>query len=184
VDDKITRTVNQVESLAHPPQDWFENVFHSHWSSILRFLVRLTGDGEEAEDLALEVFWRLHQQPPQDWQNLKGWLFKVAANLGYTALRAARRRKHYEALAAESSLASAGEGDLLKLVEKNEARQRVRQVLGKMKPQFAKLLVLRHSGLSYQEVAQALEISPGSVGTLLARAEKDFTRRYERLEKD
>jgi RNA polymerase sigma-70 factor (ECF subfamily) len=40
------------------------------------------------------------------------------------------------------------------------------------------LLVLRHSGLSYAEIAVALGLAPGSVGTLLARAETEFELRY------
>ncbi len=39
-------------------------------------------------------------------------------------------------------------------------------------------LILRHSGMSYAEIAAALGVSPGSVGTILARAERDFQRRW------
>ena len=41
------------------------------------------------------------------------------------------------------------------------------------------LLILRNSGLAYAEIAEALGMAPGSVGTLLARAEREFKRRYE-----
>jgi RNA polymerase sigma-70 factor (ECF subfamily) len=47
-----------------------------------------------------------------------------------------------------------------------------------MKPREAQLLLLRSSGLAYREVAQTLGIQPGSVGTLLARAEAEFERRF------
>ena len=53
-----------------------------------------------------------------------------------------------------------------------------------LKPRAAQLLVLRHSGLSYAEIAQALNVARSSVGTLLARAEKEFERRYRALEAD
>ena len=43
----------------------------------------------------------------------------------------------------------------------------------------AQLLILRHSGLSYQEIAETLNVAPTSVGTLLVRAEKEFIRLYE-----
>jgi RNA polymerase sigma-70 factor (ECF subfamily) len=56
----------------------------------------------------------------------------------------------------------------------------VRSVLGHMRPRSAQALILRHSGLSYAEVADAIGIPPGSVGTLLARAEKEFERLYRR----
>jgi len=51
-------------------------------------------------------------------------------------------------------------------------------VLAHMRPRSAQVLVLRHSGLSYTEVAEAIGAAPGSVGTLLARAEKEFERLY------
>ena len=67
-------------------------------------------------------------------------------------------------------------------VEKTQDRQQVRMALARMKPRSARLLLLRHSGLSYAEIAAALEIAPGSVGTLLARAEDEFEREYRRQE--
>jgi RNA polymerase sigma-70 factor (ECF subfamily) len=47
-----------------------------------------------------------------------------------------------------------------------------------MRPREAQLLILRHSGLAYKEIAAALGVAPGSIGTLLARAEKEFERLY------
>ena len=44
------------------------------------------------------------------------------------------------------------------------------------------MLILRHSGLSYKEIAATLGLAPGSVGALLARAEKEFERLYGRGE--
>jgi RNA polymerase sigma-70 factor (ECF subfamily) len=38
--------------------------------------------------------------------------------------------------------------------------------------------MLRHTGLSYQELAAALDVAPASIGTLLARAERAFEARY------
>jgi RNA polymerase sigma-70 factor (ECF subfamily) len=55
----------------------------------------------------------------------------------------------------------------------------VRTSLASIKPRSAKLLILRHSGFSYAEIADALQISPGSVGTLLARAEREFKKKFE-----
>jgi RNA polymerase sigma-70 factor (ECF subfamily) len=46
----------------------------------------------------------------------------------------------------------------------------------------AQILILRHTGHSYAEIADILNVASGSVGTMLARAEKDFERRYRALE--
>jgi DNA-directed RNA polymerase specialized sigma24 family protein len=59
-----------------------------------------------------------------------------------------------------------------------ERRQRVRAVLGALKPREAQLLLLRASGLAYRELAGALGVEPASVGTMLARAEAEFERRF------
>jgi RNA polymerase sigma-70 factor (ECF subfamily) len=61
--------------------------------------------------------------------------------------------------------------DPQKLLEVNEDRRLVRQALARLAPRPAAVLVLRASGLSYAEVAQALGVGIGQVGTLLRRAE-------------
>ena len=52
-----------------------------------------------------------------------------------------------------------------------ETLRRVRAALAKLPRRQAVALVLRHSGLSYADVAAALDLSPGSVGTTVRRAE-------------
>jgi RNA polymerase sigma-70 factor (ECF subfamily) len=61
---------------------------------------------------------------------------------------------------------------------KHDERDRVRQVLAALPSQQAQLLVLRYAGLAYKELAQALDVAPTSIGTLLARAERAFEVRY------
>jgi len=51
-------------------------------------------------------------------------------------------------------------------------------VLSALKPRDAQLLLLRTGGLSYREIAQALGMPASSVGTTLARAEREFERKY------
>jgi RNA polymerase sigma-70 factor, ECF subfamily len=159
----------------------FEDLFLQHWDRIYGVLFRLTGDRAEAEDLALETFLRLWQRPPAQDQTLAGWLYRVATNLGYNALRSAGRRSRHELDAGKEALAAnAGSPNPAKEAERNEDRQRVQQVLQQMQERQAQLLVLRHSGMSYQEIAETLNISPASVGTLLVRAERNFVRLYEK----
>ena len=73
-----------------------EEAFEQHWSSVCRTLYTLVGDWAEAEDLALETFWRLYKRPPRDLRNVGGWLYRVATNLGLNALRARKRRQRHE----------------------------------------------------------------------------------------
>ncbi len=156
----------------------FEAAFQAHYTRVYGVLFRLVGDRAEAEDLALETFWRLWQRPPRDTGQLGGWLYRVAVRLGYNALRAARRRGRYEIEAGQAVLEGGAPPDPAQAAELADERQRVRAVLQAMPARSAQVLILRHSGLSYQEIAAALNVAPGSVGTLLARAEAEFARRY------
>jgi len=54
-------------------------------------------------------------------------------------------------------------------------------VLAKMPSRQAQVLVLRHSGLTYAEIAAALDVSARSVGTLLARAERAFEEGWRKM---
>ncbi len=158
----------------------FEVLFESTWPRVYAFLARMLGDPDEAEDLALESFLRLHERPAllAEGQNPTGWLFKVAANLGYNALRARRRRRWYERLAGKLDLPVQQPADPARAVELSIESQQVREILAEMRPRGAKILLLRHAGLRYREIAEAVGVAPGSVGTLLSRAEKEFARRY------
>ena len=160
----------------------FESTFLELWPKIYSVLFRILGDRAEAEDLALETFWRLYQNPPGSRDNLNGWLYRVAVNLGFNALRSHNRRTRYEeqagSLALESNTAARPEDEL----ERAERRREVQQTLAQMKPRSAQLLVLRYSGLSYIDLAAALKVNPSSVGKMLARAAEEFEQKYSQLQ--
>jgi RNA polymerase sigma-70 factor (ECF subfamily) len=158
-------------------------LFQENWTKVCGVLYRLVGDRDEAEDLALDAFLQLYRRPPADGANLGGWLYRVATRLGFNALRARRRRQRYEEEAGYQALADNPAWDPAVIIEQAQERQRVRQTLDRMKPRSAELLVLRASGLSYAEIAAALEVAPNSIGTLLARAELEFEQHYLKLEK-
>jgi RNA polymerase sigma-70 factor (ECF subfamily) len=158
----------------------FETLFNLHWEPLCRTLFRLLGDWDEAEDLALEAFLQYHRRPPLDDTNRIGWLYRVATNLGFNALRARKRRRQYEDQAGLHMLEQNSSVDPAQDLERRLEQQRVRRTLQSIKPRSARILLLRYSGLSYAEIAAALELSAGSVGTLLARAEKEFEESFEK----
>ncbi|MFB3904103.1 MAG: sigma-70 family RNA polymerase sigma factor [Acidobacteriota bacterium] len=163
----------------------FEGAFQEHWQRVYRVICRLTGNSADAEDLAVEVFWRLHSQMSANRKPVTpGWLYRVAVNLGLNSLRASRRRSRYEDAAAQWPTTNRAAGDPLELAAQTEERDRVRSVLARLKPRSARLLILRHSGLSYAELASALGIPAASVGSLLARAEKEFEKSYRSPKSD
>lgn len=171
----------QSEVGIKPEKPDFDALFQSHWERVCRVLNNLVGDWDEAQDLALEVFVRLHNRPPQDPSNIAGWLYRVATRMGFNALRERKRRRHYEQKAGELAFGDDG-GDPALVAEHRMEREQVRQTLSVMNRRSAELLILRHSGLSYAEVAAALNVSPASVGALLARAEAEFERKHHHLE--
>ncbi len=81
---------------------------------IYRLLARILGDLDEAEDVALETFFRLYQRPPQagEGSNLRGWLYRVATRLGVHSLRSAQQRRQFELAAGKAALAGPPGPDL------------------------------------------------------------------------
>jgi len=166
------------QSAQEPPS--FEAQFLEHWTYVYRTLARLVGDPAEAEDLALETFLRLYQRPPacDNAPSLRGWLRRVALNLGLDAIRGRQRRARYEEeagliLAMTHQAASLGDE-----IARREEQRQVRHVLGQMNRRQAELLTLRAQGLPYREIAATLGVSPTSIGPLLVRAEREFEHRY------
>jgi RNA polymerase sigma-70 factor (ECF subfamily) len=160
----------------------FEALFLEHWARVYRLLYRLVGDPAEAEDLALETFVRLHQRyPPRDEFNLGGWLHRVATNLGLQSIRSWKRRERYEMTAGKYALEDVPEAQPAQILAQQEERRLVRLALSRMNERQSQLLILRHAGSSYKEIAEALELAPTSIGPLLVRAEKEFAKQYRAL---
>ena len=157
-----------------------EIVFREHHGPIVGMLARLTGNHSQAEDIAGEVFCKMARRPMilRGRTDLTAWVYRVAANAGFDALRSAGRRRRREEAAGVETLRLAGRADALDEMLREERRTRVRVVLEALKPRDARILLLRSGGMAYREIAQALGVAAGSVGTLLARAEAEFERKF------
>jgi len=178
-------TVNRVRLFRSPAwldEPAFEAVFTEHYPRVFAILFRLTGDRAEADDLAAETFWRLWERPPANAENLAGWLYRVATRIGYNALRANRRRENYEAQSGQDALPLQSLADPARVVEQRSERDFVRAVLRQMPLRDVQVLSLRHSDLSYKEIAAALDMPTASVGKLLSRAEERFEALYRQGE--
>jgi RNA polymerase sigma-70 factor, ECF subfamily len=165
------------------PRDEFETVFARYWAHVYRILRRLVVDPAEAEDLALETFVRLYQRFPleeTDFQ-LGGWLYRVATNLGLRSIRSFKRREQYELAAGKNALDSAPDSRPGEVFAQLEEQTFARQALAQMNERQSQLLVLRYSGLSYKEIASALDLAPTSIGPLLLRAEREFEACYRAI---
>jgi RNA polymerase sigma-70 factor (ECF subfamily) len=61
-----------------------------------------------------------------------------------------------------------------------ERRAELRRVLGRLPRRSAAILVMRHGGMSYLEISEALGVKVGQVGTLLRRAESALRKEMDR----
>ncbi len=157
----------------------FEAAFRSYYEGVYRLLFRLVGSRDEAEDLAQEAFLRLYRQDfaAERRHNTRAWLYRVATNLAHNARRGNLRRVGREDRAESQGLVATAPDPAEAALRQSE-RESVRRALARLPERQARLLLLRHSGLSYKELAEVEGIAPTSVGTLLARAEAAFAAAY------
>ena len=158
---------------AGPFSDAVAALYHARFESLFRYLDRLTGDADLAKDIAQDTFVRLYRRGalPDD---TRAWLATVATNLVRDHQRQARRRAElvaqYAADTAQPNEPPAADAGVLV----QEARSRVRAALDTLPDRDRVLLLLRHEGYSYRELARAVNVAEGSVGTLLLRATRTF----------
>jgi RNA polymerase sigma-70 factor (ECF subfamily) len=162
------------------PDVWFDVIFREHYPRVVALVARLTGDRGQAEEIAADVFCKVSQRGAigLDRKNPAPWIYRVATNAGLDALRSNTRRRRREETAGAEGLRIRRADDALDAMLREERCARVREVLGGLKRRDAQMLLLRAEGLAYRELAEALDLNPGSVGTLLARAEAEFERRF------
>ena len=147
----------------------FHRMFEEQFASLFRYLNRLTGDADLAEDIAQEVLVRLHQRGSMP-EDTRGWMGAVANNMLRDDRRTTRRRLRL--LASQPAEATAGSPAPAsdEKVLADERRTAVRAALGKLSDRDRQMLILRYEGYTYREIAQAAEVAESSVGTMLIRA--------------
>jgi RNA polymerase sigma-70 factor (ECF subfamily) len=142
------------------------DVFRSDYRLVVQIAARVLGSPDEAEDVAQEVFLSFGRSSVPAGE-ARGWLSVAAAHTALNLLRSGRRRVARESTVADETVVP----DIADAVVTREDRGRVRAALARLPRKQAVAVVLRHSGLSYADVAAALDMSPGSIGTTVRRAE-------------
>jgi RNA polymerase sigma-70 factor (ECF subfamily) len=147
-------------------------LYHARFQSLFRYLDRLTGDEDLAQDLAQDTFVRLYRRGTMP-DDPPAWLGTVATNLFRDQRRQSRRRAELVAEhAPDAAPSDPPAADATVLVR--EARTQARAALDALPSRDRTLLLLRHEGYSYRELAIAIGVAEGSVGTLLVRATRMF----------
>lgn len=164
------------DDISPDRRETFDRLYRTHETAVRRHLVYLTGDRPLAEDLTQETFGKLYATQMTtsgpDLSNPRAWLLTVASNLAFNHFRAEGRRSSRETREAGLASIAAQSADIDDVLD-------VRRVLGGLDERDRIVLMLRHSGFSYAEVAEAVDIAPSSVGTILARAQRRFREAYE-----
>jgi RNA polymerase sigma factor (sigma-70 family) len=162
----------------------FEAIFTRYYPLVYQLAYRCTGQRDEADDIAQEVFLRFYRTPPHAKSEVerRAWLCRVTSNLGLNVLRSRQRRIYHEERAIDGTqtptLEDAAQLNPEQHVIENEQAAFIRSVLAELPERQQTYILLRSIGLSYAEIAQATGVAPASVGSLLARAEREFRRRY------
>jgi RNA polymerase sigma-70 factor (ECF subfamily) len=153
-----------------------EDVFRTAYPRVVAVAARVLGSRDEAEDVAQEVFLTFGRSSVPAGE-ASSWLSVAAAHTALNHIRSGRRRAVREGVAADSWAVAPDVADAVVTLDE---RRRVRAALARLPRRQAVALVLRHSGLSYAEVAAALDLSPGSVGTTVRRAESALRKELNR----
>jgi RNA polymerase sigma factor (sigma-70 family) len=166
----------------------FDILFAHFYPELFGLVYRVLSDRMETEDTLQEAFLKLSEEPElqaRPDREVGAWLRRVGLNLAFNRLRSAKRSRErlervgrlerYDEEPVDSELASPSG-----LVVRQEERAAVRRALVDVPERQRDCLLLRHSGYSYIEIAATLGIAVGSVGVLLARAERAFSTTYRR----
>lgn len=158
-----------------------ERLFRSYNEMLVRYLTRRLGDRDWAEEVAQETFIRALRQ--EHLVNERAWLFAAANNLVRDeARRDARQRRHLDLLrAAQASAVVEPEPSWLERAQEAALARRAVEALAE-RDRLA--LLMREEGLDYAEIAEALGLSAGSIGTTLARARRRLVEQYEALQRE
>jgi RNA polymerase sigma-70 factor, ECF subfamily len=159
-----------LERFARGNVDAFEQLFHEFHREVYSWLVRLTRDPAAAEDLTVDVFWRIYRAHARfdSTRSFGAWARRIASNAALDHLRRAARRQAIPILTASSASDSSAQRD---------RDVRVERALLTLPP---KLRVVAELALVEQwpqeEIADALGISRSAVKSRAARAMKALKR--------
>lgn len=160
----------------------FEELVLRYQSRLVAVLEHLVGSRDHAEDLAQEVFLRVYRarRSYEPGAKFSTWLFTIANNVAATALRTRSRRREVSLAAHDSShsiarldaVVQASTGQMpARQLDKAEMRQIVQLALESLNErQRMAVLLNKFEGMSYDDIAAAMGLTPKAIKSLLSRA--------------
>jgi RNA polymerase sigma-70 factor, ECF subfamily len=163
-------------------QSAFEQIVRRYQRPLVRFIARVTGDREHAEDLAQESFVKAFRSLAafDTSRRLSSWLFRIAHNTAVDAMRRPRRPTvSIDAAAGTTHDAVAmpvapSEPDP---VERAALRRALDAAMRRLRPEFRAAVVLRYDeGLPFDEIGQVMGIPEATARSHVHRARKELVR--------
>lgn len=156
----------------------FQALVERHGRAVFRLAYRMTGNEQDAEDVVQETFLKAFKRIDQfeDRANFGTWLYRIAANCGYDALRARSRRERRLADPAsqeEDAIDAIPSDDPApdRLVWSAQLRRRVATAMTRLSERERAAFVLRHfEQMSTREIASALGLDEGAAKHSVFRA--------------
>lgn len=166
----------------------FEEVVHLYWDRIYARVLQLLKNPQDAEEVTQDAFMRAHR----GLENFRGdssfstWLFQIATNLAHNRYWYWWRRKRDVSISLDQSLNDDSDATLVDVLPSededptdetltNELARRVEECLPLLSMKHQEILALRiKKNLSYEEIAQKLDISVGTVKSRIARARESL----------
>jgi RNA polymerase sigma factor (sigma-70 family) len=154
----------------------FESFFRDHYRTVVRLAYSVVGDSQGAQDVAQDVFLAAYRRFPGGYERAAGWVRVAAVHTALNVVRGERRRDRRQLLVQVVGSVPSVEDTVID----RESRAEVRRILRRLPRRSAAVLVMRHGGMSYVEIAEALGVKVGNVGTLLRRAESALRKEMDR----
>jgi len=179
IDDKVL-----VERAARGDGIAFSELVNRHYEKAVRVSFGMLKDRFDAEDVAQEAFARVYRKLEsfEGQSAFSTWLYRIVVNLSIDSLRKRKRQRRAdvddemtrEALRSDEELWPVfDQADPMLSVERRELRARLDAAFAELPEIHRAVLVLREvQGLSYEEIADALEIKKGTVMSRLFHARK------------
>jgi len=165
-----------VEACLAGDRDAMQQIYDQCSDRVYALMVRIVGR-QDADDLTQQVFLQLFRKIEQfsGGSKLETWLYRLATNEALQHLRRTKRRSAGP-LVTEPSV-----NDSNRLME-SEKLQMLEISLARIDPELRVILSLKEEqNLSYREIAQALDIPEGTVGSRLNRARKELREELVKL---
>ena len=162
--------VRDLEGQEWVPPTWAE-IVEEHSARVYRLAYRLTGDVHDAEDLTHDVFVRVFRSlDGYTPGTFEGWLHRITTNLFLDRARR-KQRLRFDALTDEfAALLHSGSPSPEQVVLDHHLDADIQRALDALPPQFRAAVVLCDiEGLTYEEVAEALDIKLGTVRSRIHR---------------